>query len=209
MSVIESGGRTGLIARVQNILMRPATEWDVIEGEPATIPGLFTGYACILAAIPLVANLIQHLLFVHLLIIPGLVASVIGYFIGLLGVFITGMIIDALAPSFGAQRNPVQAMKLAVYPYTAVWVAGILYVLPILGVLALLAGLYGLYILYLGLPKLMKSPADKTTAYFIVSVLVAIVVMAIINWVIFIIGLAMAATAIFGGAALGAAALAH
>ena len=51
MAVVEGPRSASLISRVQNILMKPAAEWDVIDGEAATIPGLFTGYACILAAI--------------------------------------------------------------------------------------------------------------------------------------------------------------
>ena len=54
MSVMSGPNSAGLVARVQNILMRPAAEWDVIAAEPATTQGLFTGYACILALAPLV-----------------------------------------------------------------------------------------------------------------------------------------------------------
>ncbi len=32
-----------LAARVKGIIMRPGPEWDVIDGEPATVKGLFTG----------------------------------------------------------------------------------------------------------------------------------------------------------------------
>jgi len=114
------------------------------------------------------------------------------------------LIIDALAPSFGAQKSQVQALKLTVYSYTASWVAGILSIVPILGILAGLAGLYGLYIMYLGLPKLMKSPPDKTVGYFVVSIVVAIVVNIVIGMIIGAVTLSMMATAVVGGAALGA-----
>ena len=157
-------GRPKAAARVQGILLRPRAEWDVIDTEPATTQGLFTGYACILAAIPAVAMILSHLLFIHWTIVPIIVIAVLSYVASLLGVFIVGFIIDALAPSFDGQKNQVQAMKLAVYSYTAAWVAGILNIVPLLGILAIIAALYGLYILYLGLPKLMKSPPEKTPA---------------------------------------------
>jgi hypothetical protein len=118
----------------------------------------------------------------------------------LLGVFILGVVIDALASSFDGQKNPVQAMKLAVYSYTAAWIAGILNIVPALGILAILAGLYGLYILYLGLPKLMRSPQDKTIGYFAVSVIVAIVINAVIGAIISAVVVAMTAGALFGAA---------
>jgi hypothetical protein len=209
MSVAERPSRGGLIARIQNILLRPGPEWDVIEFEPATVPGLFFGYACLLAAIPLIAMVLQHLIFIHWLLIPTIVIAVLTYFASLLGVFITGVVIDALAPSFDGQKSLVQAMKLSVYSYTALWIAGILNIVPVLGILTFIAGLYGLYILYLGLPKLMKSAPAKTTGYFVVSIAVAIIINFIIGAIIAGISVALTAGAILGSAAAYSAADGH
>ncbi|MGI9169186.1 MAG: Yip1 family protein [Caulobacteraceae bacterium] len=209
MSVVEGPARAGLIARVQGILLHPRSEWDVIDGETATTQGLFTGYACILAAIPPLAMIVSHLLFIHWTIVPILVIAVVTYLASLLGVFIVGLIIDALAPTFDGQKNQVQAMKLAVYSYTAAWVAGILNIVPLLGVLAIIAAFYGLYILYVGLPKLMKSPPEKTAGYFVVTLIVAIVINAIIGWIIALITLSMVAGAVLGGASALTAAATH
>lgn len=201
MSVVDSGPvRRALIARIKGILLQPKVEWDLIELEPATIRGLFTGYACILAAIPAIAVIIQHLLFIHWLLIPTIVLAVLTYVFSLVGVYIMGLIIDALAPTFDGQKSGIQAMKVAVYPYTAVWVAGVLNIIPVLGILAILAGLYGLYIFYLGLPKLMKCPSDKTVGYLVVSIVVAIVVNIIIGVIISAITVPLMAGALVGGA---------
>lgn len=203
MSVVEGGpSATNIIQRVQNILLKPAAEWDVIDAEPASVQGLFMGYAAILAAIPPIALVLQHLLFIHWGIVPIIVLAILTYVANLVGVFILGFIFDALAPSFDGQKNLVQAMKAAVYPYTAMWLAGILNIVPVLGILALIAGLYGLYILWLGLPKLMKIPQEKAVGYFVVSIVVAIVVNAIIGAVIAAVTTAM----LIGAAASGAAA---
>jgi uncharacterized membrane protein len=86
-----------------------------------------------------------------------------------------------LAPTFAAEKNNAQAIKLAVYSYTPGWVAGVLQILPTLGMLAALAGLYGLYLLYLGLPRLMKCPQDKAIAYTAVVVVCAIVLAVIVG----------------------------
>lgn len=204
MSVVEGGSSTtNLFQRVQNILLKPAAEWNVIEGEPATVPGLFTGYAVILAAIPPVALVIQHLVFVHWGLLLIVVVAALTYVASLVGVFILGLIFDALAPSFGGEKNQVQAMKAAVYPYTAAWVAGILNIVPVLGILAGLAGLYGLYILWLGLPKLMKVPTDRAVGYVVVSLVVAIVINLVIGAIIG----GITATMMISAAATGAAAL--
>ena len=40
----------------------------------------------------------------------------------------------------------------------------------------MLAGLYGLYLLYLGVQPLMKVPKEKSTTYFVISLLAMVVV---------------------------------
>jgi hypothetical protein len=160
---------------------------------------LFTGYACILAAIGPVALVIQHLLFLHWLIVPIIAIAVLSYVTSLIGVFVIGYIIDALAPSFDGQKNQIQAMKLAVYSYTAAWVAGIFNILPVLGILVLVAAIYNLYLLWLGLPKLMKSPPEKTAGYFVVTIIAAILVYIVIAAVIGAVTASMVVGAVLSG----------
>jgi hypothetical protein len=198
---MEGPRSAGLVARVTGILTKPSAEWDVIDGETATVPGLFTGYACILAAIGPIAMVLQHLVFIHWTLPLIVVLAVLSYVMSLVGVYIVGFIIDALAPSFDAQKSQVQAMKLAVYSYTAAWVAGILNIVPVLGILAIIAAFYGLYIFWLGLPKLMKAPAEKATGYAVVTVVIAIVVNAVIGMIVGAVIAAMTVGAIVSGAA--------
>ncbi len=199
MTVVDGPRSAGLIARIQGILLRPVAEWDVIDNEAATVQGLFTGYACILAAIGPVALVIQHLLFLHWSIVPIIAIAVLSYVTSLIGVFVIGFIIDALAPSFDGQKNQIQAMKLAVYSYTAAWVAGILNILPVLGILVLVASIYNLYLLWLGLPKLMKSPPEKTAGYFVVTIIAAILVYIVIGAVIAAVTASMVVGAVLTG----------
>jgi hypothetical protein len=182
-------GAEGLIARVQAILLSPATEWDKIDAEPATPRGLFLNYACILAAIPAVAGLIGGILFgVNLIIFTirlpiGLVVAnaVVSYVLSLASVFVLALVIDALAPSFGGQKSQIQALKVAIYTGTAGWVAGVFALYTPLVPLAVLGSLYGFYLLYLGLPKLMKVQQDKAVAYTIVTIVVAAILMFVAN----------------------------
>src|SRR3546814_386237 len=91
------------------------------------------------------------------------------YVLTLAAIYIVALVIDALAPTFGGQKNPIQALKVAVYSGTAGWVAGIASLLPTLAILGgLVGGLYSLYLLYLGLPRLMKAPEDKAVVYTVV-----------------------------------------
>ena len=91
------------------------------------------------------------------------------------GAFLTAYIIDLLAPSFGSEKNFLQSFKLVVYSYTPMMVAGVFLIIPALGILATLAGLYGLYLLYIGLQPMKKTPDDKKTTYFVVSLIVVII----------------------------------
>ena len=205
MSVVGGASTTGLVTRVQNMIMKPAAEWDVVAAEPATVGSIYTGYAMILAAIPAIATLIGSILFAHMNPIGAVITAVLGYVLALVGLFITSFIVDALAPSFGGEKNQVQALKLVAYANTAAWVAGVLNIIPILGALAsLVGGIYSLYTLYIGLPKLMKNPADKSVVYFIVVLIVAIVVYAVIGAIIgLIIGMLALGAAATGAAAMG------
>ena len=125
----------GLVDRAKGILLQPAREWPAIAAEPAGTKALFLGYAVPLAAISAVASWIGHSLigvpapFVGTLRAPvmtGLALAVATFALQLAVAFGVGLVIDALAPSFGGEKNPGQAMKCAVYAYTPAWVAGVL-----------------------------------------------------------------------------------
>lgn len=111
----------------------------------------------------------------------AIVGAVVGYILGLVMVYVMALIVDALAPNFGGQKNMLRALKLVAYSGTAGYVAGVLGLLPSLGILALLAALYGLYIFYLGLPKLMRNPADKSIVYIVVIAICGIVMSILIG----------------------------
>lgn len=192
MSVVEPGSSSSnLIERVKNILTKPKETWDVIDAEPATVGGLYRGYIIPLAAIPAICGFIGMTFIgagafgisVKYSLVGGLVQAIVSYALTLAGVFVTALIIDALAPTFGGTKNQIQAMKVATYAATASWVAGVFQIIPMLAVLAILGALYSLYLLYLGLPKLMKSPEDKTIPYIAVVIIVCVVIAVVIGMV--------------------------
>jgi hypothetical protein len=190
-----------LAARAQAILMKPKEEWVKIKGESTPIAQLFTSYAVLLAAIPAVAQFIGNGLvgkkipFVGWVKFPigsALFQAILYYVFTLVSVYVFGMVINALAPSFGSKQSLENAMKLAVYSMTPMWIGGIFYIIPFLGFLALLASLYGLYILYLGFDNpLMDTPKDKVVGYLLVSIVVIVVlslVVALVLGAIFTVG---------------------
>jgi hypothetical protein len=178
-----------LVSRVQGILLKPKEEWIKIKEEKLPISQLFTSYAMILAAIPAVAQFIglgligqwrSYSGWFRFGIGTALLNSIFLYVLSLVSVYALGIIISALAPTFSSKQNQDNAMKLAVFSWTAAWVGGIFYLIPPLGILALLASFYGLYILYLGFATpLMDTPKDKVVGYLVVSIIIAIVLMVI------------------------------
>jgi hypothetical protein len=179
-----------LMDRVKNILLHPLEEWQVIDAEPTTPAELYKEYILPLAAIGPVATTIGSLAFgYHAFgmnyrpaIGTVLSAAIVTYLLTLGGVYVLALIIDALAPNFGGTANQVQALKVAAYSSTASWVAGIFGLIPALGWLGIL-GLYSLYLLYLGLPVLMKAPADKAAGYTGVVIIAAIVLFLVVGLV--------------------------
>ena len=163
-----------LVQRVQNICLKPKQEWDVIAGETSSTADLLKNYALPLAGIAAIAGFIGASIVgtsagpfsnYRLPVGAGLAIAIVELVRQIAAAFILSLAINELAPKFGAEKNPAQALKAAVYSFTPAWVAGVLWILPALGALAALAGLYGIYLAYLGVPRLMKSPPDRAVPY--------------------------------------------
>lgn len=175
----------GLVDRVKNILLKPKEEWQAIATEQTDVKTLYTSYIMLLAAIPAIAGILSSAMFAGMMGRFGAsisigyiaVASVIGYILGLIMVFIVAHIADALAPSFDGEKNFLQSFKLVAYSMTASWVGGVFSIIPLLGaLLSLLASLYGIYVFYLGVSTMKKVPEAKAVGYTIVVIIAAIIV---------------------------------
>lgn len=178
-----------IISRVKDILLTPKSAWSTIAVEETDTATLYMQYVMPLAAIPAVAGFIGMSLFgvggfgvsIRVPIMTGLVQMVLGYVMSLAMVYVVALIANALAPGFGGQKNPMNALKLVVYSSTAATVGGIFALVPALGILTLVAALYSLYLLFLGVPLLMRVPQEKTLPYTAVLVICAIVLGAIVG----------------------------
>jgi hypothetical protein len=173
-----------IVERVKAILLTPKTEWPVIEGESGDPAYLFPNYVAILAAIPAVCGFIGASIIgmslpglgtVRIGIVSGIASAIIHYLLAFVMVYVLGLIIDALAPTFGGQKSQPNALKVAVYSMTPAWLAGVFSLIPGLRGLSIL-GLYGLYLLWVGLPLLMKAPQEKSIGYAGAVVVCAIVI---------------------------------
>ena len=171
------GTAMGLVDRAKNIILTPKTEWPVIETEEPDTGGMITGYALPLMLLPVVGTIIGSGLLGPLGLMFGVAMGLVSLIASIIGIFISALIINALASSFGSVANQGRAFQLVIYSNTSAWVAGILAIIPVLGgFAAMIGGLYGIYLMYLGLPHTMKTPDDKRVVYVVIALVVNIVI---------------------------------
>jgi hypothetical protein len=174
-----------IVERAKSVCLSPDSEWAAIAVERAETASLISSYVLPLAGAAAVAQMIgvsvvgQNFGAFGTYRVPLMTAlgmAITSLVFAVVAVVVMSIIIDALAPTFGAERSREQALKVAVYSATPVWIAGLLQIIPVLGVVALLGALYALYLLYLGLPRLMKCPADKSIGYLGTVIVCAVVI---------------------------------
>lgn len=205
-----------IVDRAKNIIIKPADEWNVIAGEPATVGGLFTGYAMILAAIPLVSGIVfTGALGMSAGGLGGMgggamalgfsavaALAVIGYVLSLVTLYLMSFIVNAVSPSFNGKSDIVQSTKLMTYASTPTWVAGLVSWIPVLGALISFGAVaYVVYLIYLGLKPVLGVPQEKVAGFTVVIVLIYIVLALVVSGIL--VGLLF--TTFFGSAMMGGA----
>ena len=166
---------SGLLERLKNIILTPKTEWRVIQAEATSVAQLYSGYVMPMAAFAAIMSFIRMSVVgvnlpmgggtIRTSMASGLVSSVVTFVLGLIGLYLVGLIINMLAPMFGGSRDKRQALKTAAYALTPAWIGTALTFLPLGPVLQLIAGIYGIYVLSLGLPLMMRSSQEKAAGY--------------------------------------------
>jgi Yip1 domain len=158
-----------IVKRVKGILLTPETEWPEIEQEAGTPGYLFPNYVVYLAAIPAVAGFIGSSIIgvtapavgtIRVPLFAGLLGAVTGYVLSFVIVYAVAIIVDQFAPRFGGARDFSSALKVTVYSFTPLWIAGIFQLIPGLRFVGIVVAFFGVYLLWTGLPRLMKVPAD-------------------------------------------------
>ncbi len=190
-----------LVQRVQDVLLKPQQTWPVIDAEGGDTASIYKNYLIYLALVPAVAGFVGLSLIgvgvfgvsMRVPLLSGLANMVVGYVMSLVMVFVLGLIANALAPSFGGTKNPLNALKLVAYGSTAGFLGGIFSLLPSLSILGLLAAAYSIYLIYVGVPVMMKSPPEKAVGYTAVLIICGIVAAVIVG----------AVSAMFGAGRLG------
>ena len=187
-----------IVERAKNIILKPTYEWNVIASEPATIGGLFTGYAMPLALIPLVSTILFTGLLgisaadmmgfgsgmpLDLMAIAGM--AILSFIVSLVSLFVMGTVVKFVSPSFDGTSDKVQAMKLMTYASTPTWVVALVSWIPFLGaVLGFAAIVYVVYLIYCGLNPVMGVPKEKFAGFTVVIVLIYVFVALIMSGIV-------------------------
>jgi hypothetical protein len=178
-----------ILSRAFGLLRDSKQEWAQIRAEETSIPNIMLGYVAPLAAIPPICGLIGVYAFgysysggvdVRPPIDDALVGGLVSFVASVAMVFLLGLLINAVADNFDADRNDLAAQKVAAYSMTPAFLSGVFSLWPPLWWLSLLAIAASVFLLYRGLPALMKAPEDRAlgyTAMVAVAGLVAFVVL--------------------------------
>lgn len=179
-----------LLSRVINIILKTKTEWvNVLNEDPDNTKTW--SYAWILLLIPTVSNFIAYgFIGVNLAGLKfrspaiGIQQGLMTFVGGILTVYVTALVIDALAASFDSEKNLGRSYQLVIYSMTPFWISGVLFLIPGFQPVVYLIGLSVFYLLYKGMPVLMKTPEKKTAGYLIVSIIVLIISQIILSFII-------------------------
>jgi len=191
LSASQQGSRVDEMRAVLNnaiaLVKNPVGYMTRNKDQTVSLNSLMINYVAILALIPLVGRLIGDLVFYSGAkdsVGYAIAGSVVSYILDLIAVFVIGIIIWKLAPSFKTSTNQAKSTMLAAFVYTPVFLIGILSFIPVLGYLSILGLLYGIYILYRGLPIVLSTPADKVVVYVVAVLVASIIIIAIISLII-------------------------
>ncbi len=162
-----------VLNHVWGLMVNPKDEWKSIKGERCTIGKCFCSHILILAAIPAIAGYIGTTQVgwsfggfeVHRLTTQSaLQIAILTYLTMLVAVFSLGKAIHWMGQTYGSKQSLPQAIALAAYTATPLWIMGFFFLYPVLWVnmlIGLPALAYTVYLLYTGVPVMMSVNQER------------------------------------------------
>ncbi len=157
-----------ILSRAWGLLREPKKEWEQIRAEETTIPNILIGYVAPLAVLPPLCDLIGQSIFNQALQVnfgEALIRGAVTWIVSIGLVFFLGILINAVAETFEAEKNDLAAQKIAAYSLTPAFLSGVFSLLPWLWWFSLFALAAMVFLIYRGLPILMRAPQETTRAY--------------------------------------------
>jgi hypothetical protein len=162
-----------VLNHVWGLFSQPKKEWKSIKEERCTVGKCFCSHVLILAAIPAIAGYIGTTQVgwsfggfeVHKLTTQSaLQIAIITYLTMLVAVFSLGKAIHWMGQTYGSKQTLPQAIALAAYTATPLWLMGFFFLYPVLWVnmlIGLPALAYTVYLLYTGVPVMMGVSQER------------------------------------------------
>jgi hypothetical protein len=162
-----------VLNHVWGLFSQPKKEWKSIKEERCTVGKCFCSHVLILAAIPAIAGYIgttevgwsfggfeAHRLTTQ----SALQIAILTYLTMLVAVFSLGKAIHWMGQTYGSKQTLPQAIALAAYTATPLWLMGFFFLYPVLWfnmLIGLPALAYTVYLLYTGVPVMMSVSQER------------------------------------------------
>jgi hypothetical protein len=177
-----------ILSRAYGLLVKPDAEWAQIRDERTTPAAILMGYVAPLAAIPPAFGFVGQTLFgeriggqvVRVDLGQALTSGVIAFALSVALIYFLGVLINALADQFEADKDDLAALKVSAYAATPAFLSGIFALWPPIWWIGLIGMGLSAWLLLRGLPPLMKTPPDRAMGYaatVTIAALIALVVM--------------------------------
>jgi Yip1 domain len=162
-----------VLNHVWGLFFQPKKEWKSIKGERCSIGKCYCSHVLILAAIPAIAGYIGTTQVgwsfggfeVHKLTTQSaLQIAILTYLTMLVAVFSLGKAIHWMGQTYGSKQTLPQAIALAAYAATPLWLMGFFFLYPVLWInmlIGLPALAYTVYLLYTGVPVMMSVTQER------------------------------------------------
>ena len=162
-----------VLNHVWGLIFQPKKEWKSIKDERCSIGKCYCSHVLILAAIPAIAGYIGTTQVgwsfggfeVHKLTTQSaLQIAILTYLTMLVAVFSLGKAIHWMGQTYGSKQTLPQAIALAAYAATPLWLMGFFFLYPVLWVnmlIGLPALAYTVYLLYTGVPVMMSVTQER------------------------------------------------
>jgi len=162
-----------VLNHVWGLFSQPKKEWKSIKGERCSIGKCYCSHVLLLAAIPAIAGYIGTTQVgwsfggfeVHRLTTQSaLQIAIITYLTMLVAVFSLGKAIHWMGQTYGSKQTLPQAIALAAYTATPLWLLGFFFLYPVLWInmlIGLPALAYTVYLLYTGVPVMMSVSQER------------------------------------------------
>jgi len=172
--------------RAKNMILIPPIEWVRIESELNTRKQILKEYILPFVIVYTICSFTGASLFslqpysITLITLKTIISAL--FIIG--GIYLSAVIINELAISFGIHKNLDSTFKLVTYSSTSFFIAiclvGLLPDMPIFLILAL----HSIYLFWIGTSVILKTPETNKVGFVVVSLLIIVGIYAIFSLIV-------------------------